>query len=164
MPTLHQLLIGRLDTARADLEEVIGRLKDEMLPWAPTEGMRTIKGQLEEIGATELQIMVSVREQRALSYKEASTFAGSASTVEELHRSLDEIRAETLAYLNSLSVADLEAPTSFPIDWFESLGLPETPLHEAFRSLAQHEWYHTGQLVSYLWARGDDPYKWGSHG
>ena len=32
-------------------------------------------------------------------------------------------------------------------------------MHEVLRNIAAHEWYHTGQLVSYLWTRGEDPYK-----
>ena len=73
---------------------------------------------------------------------------------------LAETRQSTLQYLDSLSEKDLEVPVKFPTDWWEGLGLPELPLHEVLRNIAAHEWYHTGQLVSYLWSNGDDPYKW----
>ncbi|MEX2242249.1 MAG: hypothetical protein WD716_00220 [Fimbriimonadaceae bacterium] len=50
-PTLHQLIKARLDIVREDLDEAVARISDDMLPWAPAPGMRTIKGQLEEIAA-----------------------------------------------------------------------------------------------------------------
>lgn len=157
----HDLLKGRLATTRVDLEEVISRLSDELLPWAPAPGMRTVRGQLEEIGGTELQILGWVQDRRDLSYKEAVASLEPLTGLAELGAALRSIRSETLAWLDSLSETDLERPVAFPDGWFESLGLPEVPLHEGIRSIAQHEWYHVGQLVSYLWARGDDPYKWG---
>ena len=34
------------------------------------------------------------------------------------------------------------------------------PISEVLRSIATHESYHTGQLITYLWMRGDNPYEW----
>ena len=62
--------------------------------------------------------------------------------------------------MDSLSESELQSPVKFPTDWWEGLLQPELPMHECFRTIAYHEWYHTGQLVSYLWSRGDDPYDW----
>ena len=80
--------------------------------------------------------------------------------MEGLRDVLKEARLATLAFLDSLSEEDLEASVRFPTDWWEGLGLPELPLHEVLRNIAMHEWYHTGQLYSYLWSTGDDPDKW----
>ncbi len=159
-PTLHELLTARLSLVREDLDDVLGRLSDEMLAWAPSEGMRTVGGQLEEIAATEVQIVGWMRDKRHVPYEEASDFGDALKTLEGLRSVLASTRAKTLAYLDSLSETDLSMPIPFPPKWFESLRLPAVPPSEAFRSLAAHEWYHVGQLVSYLWFRGDNPYKW----
>jgi hypothetical protein len=159
-PDLHTLLTARLAIVREDLDEVIGRLSDELLPWAPSPGMRTIGGQLEEIAGTEVQAMAWLTERRHIPYNEAMEFGERRSSLRGLTGILAEVREGTLAHLNSLSTAELEESVPFPDGWFEGLRLPHCPRAEAFRSLAMHEWYHVGQLVSYLWARGDDPYKW----
>lgn len=73
---------------------------------------------------------------------------------------LAEMRQETLAYIDSLSESELETHVAFEGRWWEALRQQAMQRSEAIRSIAAHEWYHTGQLVSYLWSRGDDPYKW----
>ena len=73
---------------------------------------------------------------------------------------LTSVREGTLEALASLSDAQLEESIAFTRPWFGTAGLPAAPRAEIFRSIACHEWYHVGQLVSYLWTRGDDPYKW----
>ena len=87
-------------------------------------------------------------------------FGGREKSLAGIKEVLAETRKATVKYLDSLSDQDLEMPVKFPTDWWEGLGLAELPLHEVFRNVAMHEWYHTGQLVSYLWSRGDDPYSW----
>ncbi|MBX3117930.1 MAG: DinB family protein [Fimbriimonadaceae bacterium] len=158
--TLHDRLKARLRLVREDLEEILPRLSDSDLSWAPTEGMRTVGGQFIEIAATEIMLLAWMKEGRHITFKEAESFAEGNPTLEELIGALKSARADTLAYLDSLTAEQLETPAPFPDRWFESLGQPMMQPSEAFRSLAAHEWYHVGQLVSYLWSRGDDPYKW----
>jgi uncharacterized damage-inducible protein DinB len=157
---VRERLKARMAIVREDLDEVLGRLTDADLPWAPTAGMRTVGGQLAEIAGTERQVLTWMRDGKHLSFEEAENFGDSSSTLDGMKRVLNETRRETLAYLDSLSDADLETPAPFPERWFESLRQPMMQRSEAFRSIAEHEWYHVGQLVSYLWSRGDDPYKW----
>lgn len=159
-PTVHDFLKARLALVREDLDEVIGRLTEEMLPWAPTPGMRTVRGQLVEIACTEVMLMAWIREGKRLSWEEAEDLGEQSNTLEGLKGILRDTRSATLAYIDSLSADELEILVPFPERWFESLRFPMAPRAEAIRSLAAHEWYHTGQLVSYMWSRGDDPYKW----
>jgi len=51
----------------------------------------------------------------------------------------------------------LEESVSNPERWWEALRLTEGPRSEVLRNIASHEWYHTGQLIIYLWMRGDNP-------
>lgn len=159
-PTLHDLLKGRFAIVRKDLDEIISRLADTDLDWAPGPGMRTVRGQLIEIAATERQILTWVRDHRQMPIEEAETFESDTTTLAGLGDALSKVRTDTLAYIDGQSQDELQALQSFPPGWWEALGLAEVPKSEALRSIAAHEWYHTGQLVSYLWARGDNPYSW----
>lgn len=158
--SLHDRLKARLELVRTDLEEVMGRLQESDIPFAPSDGMRTIGGQLAEIAGTERQILAWLRDGKSIPWEESNAFYERGASLAGMREVLGEVRAETLRYLYSLSEEELETPTPMPKGWFESLGADAVPPSEVFRSLAQHEWYHVGQLVSYQWYRGDDPYKW----
>jgi uncharacterized damage-inducible protein DinB len=159
MHTRQTLLEARLATVRRDLHEVMDRLTPEMLGWAPASGMRTISGQLVEIVATEMQLTTLLREDRFIDDPTAAAIIGDLDDLDNLRRATESVRADTLAYLASLSEADLADEVEFQGGWFGSLGLPTIPRAEVFVSIADHEWYHVGQLTSYLWARGIDPYQ-----
>jgi len=154
------VLKARLAFVRRDFDEVLGRIDQTMLDWAPAEGMRTIGGQLVEVLITEMQIVANLREGKRISDDEAKAMVGNYDDLAHLRHSLKAVREDTLAYLDSFSEAELAEEISFDGGWMASLGLPTIPRAEIFINIAGHEWYHTGQLTSYLWARGDHPYDW----
>jgi uncharacterized damage-inducible protein DinB len=157
---IHERLKARLSLVRKDLDEAIARLSDNDLAFAPREGMRTIGGQLTEIAGTEIQILAYLRDGTHLPWEQTNDFGERAESLEGMKVALNEVRQATLNYLDALTEEQLEEPVPMPKGWFESLESDAVPPSEVFRSIAQHEWYHVGQLVSYLWYRGDDPYKW----
>ncbi len=159
MRTTRELVEARLIFVRNELLEVLKRLDPSMTTWAPAEGMRTIGGQIFEIAASELQVVLVLKEGRFISDEDVSERVGGKEDLPRLLDFLDKVRQETLTYLQGLSDEDLDVEITLP-GWHEAIGLPSVPRSEVFRGIAQHEGYHTGQLVSYLWARGDNPYKW----
>lgn len=159
MPTPRDLLLARLATTRTALDEVVAHLTPEVMTGSPRDGMRTVAGQLVEIAATEVQILARVKEQPVPSDDEVRARIGAYEDLATLRAFLRIVRNETLGYLDSLSDAQLAASVDIK-GWHESIGRPEMPRHEIFVSVCQHEAYHTGQLVSYLWAAGDNPYDW----
>jgi len=158
MHSRHTLIKARLATVRRDLEESLGRLTADMMGWAPEERMRTVAGQLVEIVSTEMQLMTLLREDRWITDAEARTIIGDCDDLLNLRRAVDGVRKETLAYLSLLSEAELAEEVEFGGGWFGSLGLSTIPRAEVFVNVADHEWYHVGQLTSYRWARGINPY------
>ena len=122
--------------------------------------MRTVAGQIVEITATEIQLIARLKDGRQISDDAAQKMIGDCGSLDTLRRGLIDVRQQTLAYLDSLSATDLAAEVPFDGGWFASLTLPTVPRAEVFVNIADHEWYHVGQLTSYLWARGDDPYHW----
>lgn len=156
--TQKEIIQGRLGTSRWWLNEVLPRLSPEMLAWAPAEGVRTIAGQLVEIISVEAQLVPAVKG-KLLTDEELSEIATEESSLETLLAALTEVRARTLECLEGLSEAELAAEVSLP-QWYGAFWRTPLPLGEHFRNVAEHEFYHAGQLMTYLWVRGDNPYDW----
>lgn len=160
MHSRHGLLKARFHLVRRDLEPIVSRLSPDLLDWAPAPGMRTLGGQIVEIVATEIQLVELLRNDRQLSDPEAAALIGDTTNLEVLRGALLTVRRQTLEVLDSLTPEQLAEEIPFEGGWFASLMLPEVPRAEIFLNIADHEWYHVGQLTSYLWARGENPYDW----
>src|SRR5688500_5526969 len=155
-PTTHALLRARFLTVRKSLVSVLGELSDDLLEWAPKGGMRTVRGQLFEIVGKEVEFLQFAKSRGREEWVEIESFGEGENSIEGWRGILRNVRVDTLSYLDTLSETDLVDLVHFPEqDWWEGLCLPAVPMHEVFRGIAAHEWYHTGQLVSYLWLRGD---------
>jgi uncharacterized damage-inducible protein DinB len=154
------LLQPRFARVRRDLDQIVDRLTPDLLDWAPLEGMRTISGQIVEILEIEIPMVPRLQDGRRLSEDEINQSVGDPASLDSLKRRLKEVRQQTLNYLDSLSESDLEEEVSYGGRWFGSFWLPVLPRGEVFLNVVEHEFYHIGQLTSYLWARGDNPYNW----
>jgi uncharacterized damage-inducible protein DinB len=159
-PSLKDLILARLRFVRRDLNEVLSRLSDDMLKWAPGEGVRPIDDQLLEIGMNEVMSIALLRDGTTLSHAEAEATLVHSSTVATLKKMLGDVRQSTVAYIETLSEEQLAEPVVADNPWFASFGLPKVPRYDALTSIALHEHYHVGQLITSLWVKGDDPYAW----
>ena len=130
------------------------------MEWAPAEGMRTVAGQLVEIIAVEVPLVPRLKEGRQPTDPEVDAIIGDQHSLENLRRALIDVRQSTLEYLDSLTDDELSEEVRSGEAWFGTLWLPTMPRAEHFLNIAEHEFYHVGQLISYLWCHGDDPYKW----
>lgn len=155
-----QFIKASLSSARTDLNEALARVTDEMLDSAPAIGMRTLKGQFIEILATERQLIDAVTGADKRSFSEIEHELMKVQTVKEIASHCENVRRETIALIDQLGEERLGEPVTLSKGFAAYLGLESVPAAELFRYVARHEAYHTGQIVSYLWARGDDPYKW----
>lgn len=160
MMTRCSLIKAELDSVRSDLAEMFPHLTDDLLPWAPTEGMRTIHGQFVEIIVTERWMMDRIQGLPKWDYPEGEAPLWETATLSGLLRELNETRSATLALLASMSDERLASSVELSAGYSGYLHLNPVPTEEVFRFIARHESYHAGQLVSYLWARGNDPYSW----
>ncbi len=120
--------------------------------------MRTIGGQLVEIIEIEIPLVLRLRDGRHPSEDEIAATVGDPHRLESLKRSLIDVRKGTLEYLDSLSDEGMSQEIALD-QYYGTLYLPTMPRAEHFLNVTEHEFYHVGQLISYLWARGDDPYK-----
>jgi uncharacterized damage-inducible protein DinB len=159
-PTLKDLIVARLSFVRRDLDEVVTRLTDDMVKWAPGEGVRPIDDQLLEIGMNEVMSIALLRDGQELSHAQAEATLIHSSTVATLKKMLEDVRRATLDYIETLAEEQLAEAVVADNPWFASFGLPKVPRYDALTSIALHEHYHVGQLVTTLWVKGDDPYAW----
>jgi len=130
------------------------------MDWAPAEGMRTVAGQLVEIIEVEVPLVPRLKEGRQPDDAEITSIVGDQHSFENLKRALTDVRRGTLDFLDSLTDEQLSEEVPSGQAWFGTMWLPAMPRAEHFLNIAEHEFYHVGQLISYLWSRGDDPYKW----
>jgi uncharacterized damage-inducible protein DinB len=159
-PTRKELIIARLGFIRRDLDEVVGRLTDDIIQWAPGEGVRPIFDQLLEIAMNEVMSIAILRDGDSLSHAEAEATLVHDGSVASYAKMLVDVRQSTLDYIDSLSEEELAEFVNASNPWFASFGLPKVPRYDALMSIAFHEHYHVGQLITSLWVSGDDPYQW----
>ncbi len=82
----------------------------------------------------------------------------SGDDLNSILKDLEDIRRETLRYLDSLSDDDLHKPVEMPESWHQYTG-PRLEPEEMIRWIARHEYYHLGQLIYNRWLLGYNPYK-----
>jgi uncharacterized damage-inducible protein DinB len=156
---MHELLKARFRMIRQDLDQALDRLTDADMTWRPAVGMRTVGDLLLEIANKETETLGWIRT-GVWPDDAPDNFDPDTSTLDQIRAVLADNRVETYAFLDGMTEAELRMPIGSPEGWWEALRLTACPLDEIIRNIAAHEWYHTGQLVTYLWMRGDDPYNW----
>ena len=159
MADVRKFLKARFAYARKDLEEVLSRLENSDLSWSPREGMPTIADLLLEIANKNKETPVWIQT-GVWPDDGPDAFDTATATVDEIRATLAALQSETYAYIDSLSDEELERPIPNPNNWGEALRITDCPLSEVLRGIAVHEFYHTGQLITYLWLRGDNPNEW----
>lgn len=154
------MLRAQLDSVRTDLAETYPHLTDELLPWAPAEGMRTVQGQFVEMISTERALLDRLQGKQSGNPDEEDAPLWAAKSVAVLVKMLDETRTETLQLLDGKTDEELHQTVKVSPGFAAYLGLENVTAAALFSFIARHESYHAGQLVSYLWARGENPYDW----
>lgn len=156
---VHHWIKARLAVTRSDLDQVVTRLADSDMRWAPAPGMKTVAGLLLEIADKDREIVGWLRD-GAWPDDDPPAFDPEAATLVEAVEGLRTTRRQTWDYVDSLSDEEIDEVLDLPELWWESLRLPRCPRSEMLRNISAHEWYHTGQLVTYLWSRSENPETW----
>jgi len=159
-PSRKDLVVARLSFVRRDLDDVLEHVTDDMLKWAPADGVRLLDDQLLEIAMNEVMSVALLRDGVTLSHAEAEATLVQDGTAASMKQMLVDVRDSTLSYIETLSEEELAEAVVASNPWFASFGLKEVPRYDALTSIALHEHYHVGQLVTYLWTMGHDPYSW----
>jgi len=154
-------LIKELNETRAELTKEISELQPEDLPWAPKPDMKTYAGLLQEIGTMEKLCIRWVTKTEMLSWvDEDKALEAAATDPASILQALEEIRAETLQSLSGTTDEALETQIDVAESWHQYMG-PKLEPEEFIRWVSRHEYYHLGQIISYRWIQGNNPYKQG---
>jgi hypothetical protein len=159
-PSRKELIVARLGFVRRDLDELLEHVTDGAVKWAPADGVRPLDDQFLEIAMNEVMSIALLRDGVTLSHAEAEATLVHDGTVGALKEVLVDVRQATLSYIEALSEEELAEAVEASNPWFASFGLKKVPRYDALTSIALHEHYHVGQLITYLWTMGDDPYSW----
>lgn len=147
-----------LGSVRQELLEALERVTEEMGDYSPSPGMRTIKGQMVEILVTEVDALARITGGPGSDPSQDDALM--ALPVSDLMQQLDSSRASTLAALEEAGDEGLSRELKVSDGFRSYLGLEVVTVGDLFYHIVRHESYHSGQLHSYLWARGDNPYEW----
>ncbi|OGF57652.1 MAG: hypothetical protein A2Z21_02760 [Candidatus Fraserbacteria bacterium RBG_16_55_9] len=157
--THSQRLLKELKEIREELIGIVAQLKPEEFDWHPRPDMKSAKDLLKEIGAME-KICVNVAAGGPkLEWERAISWSGTDQ--DSMLKDLESVRAETNRFLQSATEERLQKPISLPEAWHQYFG-PTVEAEELVRWVARHEYYHVGQLITYRWLLGYNPYKQGA--
>lgn len=149
----HDYLKARLLYVRQDFDDLLDDLTDADLPLRPVDDMPSVAGLLVEMANKEKELIAWLQngewpDDDRDAFEETATLA-------EMRSVFSTLREETLRYIDTFDDAGMEELVPCPEKWWEALRLEACPRSEILRNIAAHEWYHTGQLIVYLHARGE---------
>ena len=150
-------LLYDLHEIRKELADEVAKLKPEEFNYAPEESMKSCKALLQEIGSMEKICLTWVAGQQMLDWDTAVSWSGDDAN--SIMADLASIRAETLAYIDSATEDSLQAGVPVPDEWKQYMPFESIEPEEMIRWVTRHEYYHLGQLITYRWILGDNPYK-----
>ncbi len=153
------LILAQLSSVRNELREAFVRIDDSFMDWAPADGMRTVKGQLVEIISTESNIIEKITGNQNFDFAKIEKEINQNNSCRDFDVLLASSRQKTINLIEQ-NRNQLDRIVQTSKNFLVYLELDAIPMGELFRYIARHESYHCGQLVSYLWARGDNPYDW----
>jgi|SRR5579871_4482543 len=147
-----------LHDIRKELAQEAQKLGPEEFAWAPRPDMKTYLQLLQEIGTMEKLCVHWLTHGVVLDWKEVEkTLVGAGDEPASILPALEQVRAETLQYLQTCSEEQLETPVSLPEEWHRYWP-PTLEPEEILRWVGRHEYYHLGQFISYRWTQGHNPY------
>ena len=154
-------LLYDLNEVRKELTQVVNRIPPDDLDWAPRPDMKSYRGLLLEIGVMEqISIRWLTRQQEGDWKAIQNSIAWPDNEPASALRALEQVRAETLDYLNACTEERLQTPVPLPQSWHQYFNSPVVEPEELLRWIIRHEYYHLGQVITYRWTQGDNPYQW----
>jgi len=153
-------LLFDLASTREELLGEVRRIKPEDYDWAPADGMKSFHEMIGEMITMELLSVSLLAKGVEISWSATSEqVEKEAADVASAIAVLERTRAETLAYLDTCTEDTLETPIHLPESWHGYFDTPDVEPEEIVRWIVRHEYYHMGQIITYLWMKGDNPYK-----
>ena len=155
----RERLLHDLKEIRDELVGEINRVKPEEFDVAPAEGAKSYKALLQEIATMEKLCAGWVSTGSMPDWETAIAWSG--NDIPSILADIEKVRAETTAYLEEVDEAGLQTPKRLPEDWWQYFPVKDIEPEEMIRWVIRHEYYHLGQIITYRWLAGDNPYSRG---
>ncbi len=148
-------LVKCLKGVRDEVTALSNKIGRDEFNWAPRPDMKSFRELLREMATMERICIAWVSTGQELVWESAVAWSG--EDLESTLRDLERVRKQTTTYLASCTEEQLEQP--MPALWGSFLGREMLEPEEMVRWVAMHEYYHLGQMVSYRWILGHNPYR-----
>jgi uncharacterized damage-inducible protein DinB len=149
-------LLADLTEIRQELVELVEEIPPTEMDWAPADGMKSYKALLEEIGAMEALTIGWIVSRKLATWQDAVD-ALAIDNPQSAVAALEKVRSQTKQHLSTVTEEDLEKPIPTHESWSIYFG-PKIEPEELIRWIIRHEYYHLGQMISYRWIQGHNPY------
>src|SRR5690348_3241558 len=108
-------LRSELSAIRAELTQEVQQLRPDELDWAPRPDMKTFRQLLQEIGTMEKVCVHWLLHNSILDWQEVErSFADAGKEPATFLQELEQVRTETLRYLDACSEEQTQTPLSLP--------------------------------------------------
>lgn len=154
---LSSRLIEELKLVRRELLDELHSLRDDQLPFAPSEGMKPYGVLIQEIATMQAETAIILCEGRVPEYGDLKVECRRNSIADYIEL-LESDLARIVANIESADEAVLSSPLPLEISWASYFGSEQIEPEELIRWIARHEYYHLAQIVTYRWIQGHNPY------
>ena len=159
---MERSLRGRLEfdlgSVRKELVEHVSRIQSAEFGYAPSPGMKSYRDLIVEIGAMEVESCTLLATGVVPSWADCEARVR-GDTAQDLLASLNDIRRFTLVWLEDATPEDLAKAIPIPESWWPYMGREKIEAEEFIRWISRHEYYHLGQIITYRWIQGHNPYR-----
>ena len=151
-------LLNDFREIRDELDLEVRRFTPGEFTWEPRPGMKSCKELVQEIGVTEIECAQWMRGGSVEKWDDIwESLRPMLTDPESSLAALTEIRRGTVELIGKMTNEALHTSRPTPQAWHVwRTGIEPA---ELLRWLARHEYYHLGQIITYRWLLGDNPYK-----
>ncbi len=120
--------------------------------------MKTYRDLIHEIAWIAAESTIVITENRIPSEQEAMDSINKRS-LSSLKEGLQTWHEKLLDHLSTAADESLSKTHRFDSNWAKFFGTTDIELEELIRWIARHEYYHLGQIITYGWIQGRNPYR-----
>jgi uncharacterized damage-inducible protein DinB len=156
--SLAERLSFELRQVRNELLHELSQIDESDLDYAPAPSMKTYRDLIHEIAWIAAESTIVITESRIPTEQEAMDKINKSS-LSALKEGLHIWHEKLLGHLSTATDESLKKTHRFESGWAKFFGTTDVELEELIRWIARHEYYHLGQIITYGWIQGRNPYR-----
>lgn len=156
--SIAERLLIEMRQIREELRQTVSPIADTDLDYAPAEGMKGYRALLQEIGAMQAETMLFLTTGKVPEWSDCGAMIH-GDTFAALLETMDAVQSSLTAYLQGAEDDELRSTLPMPEEWVGFFETHRIEREELVRWVCRHEYYHLGQIVTYRWIQGHNPYR-----